>query len=606
MKSWSIGDVARLLGVKAHVIRYWESELPLLSPKKNISGRRAYTANDVRMLMRFRHLLYDRKFTIEGAKQRLWEEIGSGDPDVAARFAEIRTDLIDALMTVRRTRKSVGTGTGGEEMNETELTEKGLIARLRAAGQEHLFAWWDDRPARMKQRLLEHLSTLDLKLVGELRALMTAGGADGSGGTAGPGADGSPAGSPADGPRDAAAPADIVPAPYVPLRSSAADREAKAAGEEEIRRGRAAFLTVAGGQGSRLGFDGPKGMFPVTPLRGLTLFALFAEKLLAARRWYGARIPWLIMTGPDNHRATEEYFASHDWFGLGRETVRMFVQGSVPSLSPDGRLLMAPDGGLLFNPDGHGGVVEGLRGSGALEEMRVAGVDHLFYFQVDNPLVRVPDPLFLGFHLRARSRISAKVIAKAYPEEKLGAIVAKDGKPSVIEYSDLDPALMRARAPDSSLLFSQGSIAVHILDAGFLAEPGLHLPWHVARKKATTLNPVPGGTETGERDAVKMEMFVFDLIPLADRALFFETERAEEFAPLKNREGVDSIATCRDGQVEQAARWLSSCGVHVPRDNRGKPRHTIEISPLFAMDPAVLAARRGMLKDRIDEDTLLA
>jgi len=132
------------------------------------------------------------------------------------------------------------------------------------------------------------------------------------------------------------------------------------------------------------------------------------------------------------------------------------------------------------------------------------------------------------------------------------------------------------------------------------------MPWHMARKKAMTLIPDAEGTEIVEGDAVKMEMFVFDAIPLADRALFFETDRADEFSPLKNREGQDSIASCRQGQLEQAARWLEAVGVQVPRDEEGRPRHAIEISPLFAMDPLVLAARRGIVKDRIDEDTLLA
>jgi UDP-N-acetylglucosamine/UDP-N-acetylgalactosamine diphosphorylase len=198
------------------------------------------------------------------------------------------------------------------------------------------------------------------------------------------------------------------------------------------------------------------------------------------------------------------------------------------------------------------------------------------------------------------------VIEKAYPEEKLGSIVSSAGKGAVIEYSDLDEALMRARGEDGKLLYSQGSIAIHILDVAFLASPALRLPWHIARKKVRMLNPTPEGTEIIESDAVKMEMFIFDAIPAAGNALFFETERAEEFAPLKNREGLDSIESCQRGQVERAARWLTACGVEVPRDENGRSRHAIEISPLFAPDCEVLGARRGALKDRIDEETLLA
>ena len=643
MRAWTIGEVARLLGVKPHVIRYWESELPLLSPKKGLSGRREYSANDVRLLMRFRHLLYEQKFTIEGAKNRLWAELGSVPPDIAARFAEIRSDLIDALMTSRHTAASTAEwermppgepplDPPARPTMEPELdfepaasaaepavpvaepaasaaepavpfTEPAALSapavaapsdpaadlrrRFEAAGQGHLFAHWADRPPQMRNRLLDDLATLDLSEVQQLRNAVT-----GSPSPAGAGS--TLAGGP------------LEPAPYVALEESRRDPTASEEGEEAIRRGTCAFLTVAGGQGSRLGFDGPKGMFPVTPIRKLTLFALFAEKLLAARRRYGARIPWLVMTGPQNHAATEEYFRSMGWFGLGRDSVHLFPQAILPSLSPDGLLVMAPHGGLFFNPNGHGGVIDALRAAGLLEALESEGVHHLFYFQVDNPLVRVPDPLFLGFHCRAGSQVSSKVIAKAYPEEKLGVIVTSGGRPAVIEYSDLDPALMHERAPDGRLRYLQGSPAIHLLDVSFLKDPRLVLPWHLARKKAKTLNPAAGRAETQERDVVKLERFIFDSIPLAETALFFETEREEEFSPLKNREGLDSIETCRQGQVEQAARWLGDIGIRVPRDQQGRSVHAIEISPLFASDRTALAARRGQVPDSVDADTLLA
>ena len=443
MKSWSIGEVARFLGVKPHVIRYWESELPLLSPPKGLSGRREYSGNEIRLLMKFRHLLYDQKFTIEGAKKRLWEELGAGDPGLTARFAMIRADLVDALMTVRGEQEASPPG-AIDDMPERELRE-----RLGAAGQEHLFEHWNARPEQMKKRLLEDLASLDLVLVGQLRERL---------------AQGAAAGMPqprnvarSDREREGAAATahrgDIDPAPYVALAESRTDRAARELGEERIRRGRTAFLTVAGGQGTRLGYDGPKGMFPVTPLRRLTLFALFAEKLLAARRWYGVEIPWLIMTGPHNHEATTDYFERKEWFGLGRGSVRLFMQGSVPSLSPEGRLLMAADGGLFVNPNGHGGVIEALRRTGTLSAMQERGVEHLFHFQVDNPLARVPDPVFLGFHCRAEAQISSKVVEKAFAEEKLGVIVTSGGRPSVIEYSDLDESLMRARGAGGRLVY---------------------------------------------------------------------------------------------------------------------------------------------------------
>jgi len=588
MRSWSIGEVARLLGVKPYIIRYWESELPLLSPRKGLSGRREYSSREIRLLMRFRYLLHEKKFTIEGAKRRMWEELGTGEQDTAARFDAMRADLVEALMTLQRSRatdaqpsevESAGEGTIGP--GRKVMTEKQIRETCSEHGQGHLFNYWNARPAGLKQRLLSDLASLDFGKLDELRTWLA---------------------EPAPG-LSAEAP---TPAPYIPLDRSALDFEAKEIGDELIRQGKTGFLTVAGGQGSRLGFDGPKGMFPISPLRKLTLFALHAEKLLAARRWYDAQIPWLIMTSPSNREETEEYFRREDWFGLGSSSVLFFSQGMLPSLSPDGGLLMAPDGGLFLNPNGHGGVVSALTDSGVLQEVLDRGVEELFCFQVDNPLVRAPDPVFLGFHRREGSGMSSKVVEKAYPEEKLGVSANIGGRPCVIEYSDLDEKLMRAKGPDGKLIFSQGSIAIHVLKVDFLSDASLSLPLHLARKRVKALKPTPEGTEIGEEDAVKMEMFIFDAIPIAAKAIFFETERAEEFAPLKNREGLDSIETCVQGQIEKAARWLSGCGVEVPRDGAGRPAHGIEISALFAWDREVLAAKRGSLRDRIDEDTLLA
>ncbi len=567
MKTYGIGEVARLLGVKPYIIRYWESELPLLAPRKGLSGRRAYSGHDVQLLLKFKHLLYARKFTIEGAKRKIWEELGGTVPDSKGKIAAIRGDLVELLMTLQ------GRKGGGE------VTEQGIIQKYTSLGHGHLFEFWDARPEEMKRRLLEDLESLDADAVEGLRERLG---------------------------RAESRPREIVPAPYVSRSRVAADAEARQLGERLISEGRTAVLTVAGGQGTRLGYDGPKGMYPISPIRKLTLFAITAEKLLAARRRYGAEIPWLIMTSPQNHRATVEFFSTNGFFGLDRESIHFFTQGMLPSLTVDGGLLMAPDGGLFFNPNGHGGVIEALRSAGLLERISEAGVEELFYFQVDNPLVNVPDPAFLGFHRREGSQISSKVIEKAFIEEKIGVIALAGGKPTVIEYSDLGKDLMYAKGAGGGLLFSQGSIAIHLLNVEFLKSGRLALPYHLARKKVKTLNPVSGGTEILEREAIKFEMFIFDAIPLSDRALFLETDRAEEFFPLKNREGVDSVETCTRGQIEKFARWLAGCGVEVPRGEDGRSLHAVEISPLFAMDPQSLASKRGSLGDRINGETLLA
>ncbi|MBN2551582.1 MAG: UTP--glucose-1-phosphate uridylyltransferase, partial [Spirochaetales bacterium] len=386
------------------------------------------------------------------------------------------------------------------------------------------------------------------------------------------------------------------------------DAEARRRGESLISEGKAAFVTVAGGQGSRLGFDGPKGCFPISPIRKATLFQILAEKILAARRRYGCPLYWYIMTSPLNLEETRGFFESHDTFGLHEEEVLFFAQGLFPSLTEQGRLLLAEDGSLFQNPNGHGGTIAALKDSGCLDHMRSRGVEQLFFTQVDNPLVRIPDPDFLGVHAAEGSQMSSKVIEKLYPEEKIGVIGFADGKPAVIEYSDISEEQQHARDEEGKLLFSHGSIAVHIFELSYLSRHTGRLPLHVAQKTVRSWIPRRGGGVVEEREAIKFEMFIFDSLAGAARPLFFETSREEEFAPLKNRTGPDSIETCRQGMIQLAARWLRANGIAVP-EREGKPVCRIEISPAVAWDARSLAdalKQRGLFTvNRIDEDILL-
>jgi len=455
-----------------------------------------------------------------------------------------------------------------------------LVSRWTALGQKHLFDHWEARSAARRRRLLDDLAGLEPGLLAALQRSLP---------------DGLPAAR------------DFQPIGFLPRRQWQDRREARELGEELLREGKAGFLTVAGGQGSRLGFRGPKGCFPVSVIRQATLFQILAEKLLAGRRRYGGPLSWCIMTSPLNREVTVRFFREHGFFGLPESEISFFSQSLYPTLAPEGLLLLAASGGLLHNPDGHGGAIDGLRKTGLLGVLRDRGVEELFCFQVDNPLVRVPDPAFLGNHRLAASQMSSKVVAKSFPEEKLGSIGLIDGLPGVIEYSDLDAETMHARDARGRLLYSHGSIAIHILNVAFLAGGRLELPLHVARKAVRTFVPAEGAEGGGrleETEALKFEKFIFDAIPQARNPLFCETTREEEFAPLKNRSGGDSIASCRSGLEEQHVRWLEQAGVEVPR-RRGRSLHRVEISPLYAADAESLKVRLQSAVNRIDEDTLL-
>lgn len=385
----------------------------------------------------------------------------------------------------------------------------------------------------------------------------------------------------------------VEPAPALPAAPAAEQYElyerARKAGADAIRDGRVAAFTVAGGQGTRLGFDGPKGAFPTSPIRQATLFQLFAEMLRGIARRYGKLPPWYIMTSPGNHADTVAFFEKNGFFNLPKPDVIFFPQGQMPAFLPDGRIALAEKHRLSLGPDGHGGSLRALAESGSLEDMRKRGIDVISYFQVDNPLVHAIDPLFIGLHLLQNSEMSSKAVHKADDLERVGNFALADGKLSVIEYSDLPEALAHSKNPDGSRRFDAGSVAIHVLSREFVERltargAAASLPWHRADKK------LPVVDEKGQRvtpqtpNVVKLEMFVFDAIPLAKNPLVLFTRREEEFSPVKNAEGVDSAETARRDMVRRAARWLEAVQVQVPHSADGEPECTVEISPAFAVD----------------------
>jgi UDP-N-acetylglucosamine/UDP-N-acetylgalactosamine diphosphorylase len=395
-----------------------------------------------------------------------------------------------------------------------------------------------------------------------------------------------------------ALPRDIQPVQAFPRVADAARRglyiEAEKTGRALLGQGKIAAFLVAGGQGTRLGYDGPKGEYPVTPIKAKPLFQVFAEQLLNHGKTFGKPVPWYIMTSDINDAPTRAFFEKNKHFGLNPADVFFLQQGMMPAFSMDGQMLLGEKDSLALSPDGHGGSLRALHRSGAIADMHKRGVEHLSYFQVDNPLVHVIDPLFMGLHALTGSEMSTKTIPKSNALEKVGNLVVGDGATQVIEYSDLPESLAVQTNADGTLRFNAGSIGIHALSVAFVENLNtsghLKLPWHRAEKKVAYVDDTGKAIKPDKPNAVKLEQFVFDAIPLAKNAMAYSTERAEEFSPVKNAEGVDSPATCKRDQIRRAARWLTTAGAEVPVKN-GEPDAAIEISPLFAVSAEQLQGK---------------
>lgn len=359
-------------------------------------------------------------------------------------------------------------------------------------------------------------------------------------------------------------------------------------GVELLKQGEVALVTVAGGQGTRLGYDGPKGTFPITPIKKKPLFQYFSEKIIRAGKKFGHQFDWYIMTSKVNHDATKDFFESNSYFGLSPSKVHFFVQGMMPAIGFDGKLLLEAPDSLALSPDGHGGTLLALKTSGSLEKMKKDGVKYISYFQVDNPLVSTINPLFIGLHDLIGSEMSCIMLAKTGPFEKLGNFCIANDRLQIIEYSDMPKDLAELKGPDGKLLFIAGSPAIHILSRDFierLTKDGkLNLPWHRAEKKVPCINSEKIKILPEKPNAVKLESFIFDALPLAEKTLIFEARREDEFSPVKNPEGEDSIVSCRGMLMEKDARWLEASGLGIPRNNDGSLDCMIELSPLSFFD----------------------
>jgi UDP-N-acetylglucosamine/UDP-N-acetylgalactosamine diphosphorylase len=395
----------------------------------------------------------------------------------------------------------------------------------------------------------------------------------------------------------------IKPAPVITIPKTDAEKRRRAEtqklGESLIRKGETAVLIVAGGQGSRLGFEGPKGTLPLSPVKKKTLFQLLCESVKAASIRYNTEIPLLIMTSNENHDETVEFFHKNRFFDLNKDNINFFQQGRLPSITPKGELILKDEISIFENPDGHGGSLKALNDSGLLTRLINNGITELFYCQVDNPLVTIVDPVFLGYHRMEGAEISTKVIRRRNTDEKVGVCVEKDGKGAIIEYSDMKEEDMKALDDYGNILYWAGNTAIHILNLGLIKRINYHgfaLPYHRALKHIDSITP---DKKKIKLTGWKFETFVFDAIPFAQNACFMEVVRKEEFSPVKNSEGIDSVETARADMVTLYKDWLESEGFKVPTGTQ------VEISPLFALDKQEFSVKIKGTNIKFDSDVYI-
>jgi len=442
---------------------------------------------------------------------------------------------------------------------------------LSPHAQAHLLAFWDELAGGQRQSLAEEIRRIDFALVERLFKEKTAA-------------------------VNWAATSDrATPPPAARLAGTAnpfSRDEAVTRGRRALSAGQVAAVIVAGGQGTRLGFDHPKGMFPIGPVSESSLFRILFEKILATNRRYRVRVPLYIMTSHATHDETAEYLESQKRFGLPAEDVRLFCQGQMPAVDlATGKVILAAKHRIALSPDGHGGMLAALANCGGLDEMDERAIRHLFYCQVDNPLVPLCDPEFLGYHVLAESELSTQVIAKQDPLEKVGNLAMVDGRMTIIEYSDLPESVARKQNPDGSLHLWAGNTGIHVFDVQFLrrmSESASALPFHLARKKVPYIDAAGEVIEPDAPNAMKFERFIFDLLPAAERAFVMEVDARRAFAPVKNAPGDvrDTPESVQAQMIELHKQWLTSASAKV---ELGVP---VEISPLFALDESDVAARQ--------------
>ncbi|PJF16804.1 UDP-N-acetylglucosamine diphosphorylase [Paramicrosporidium saccamoebae] len=459
----------------------------------------------------------------------------------------------------------ISTQTSNHTNNHTSEIPSALRDKYVKAGQEHIFRWIDSLDSSELARFLAQLETFDIEQV--MKDFKAS--------------------------KDAAKEmtSRLQPAPLQATDVIHDDDHGKfwTIGLSAIKRGKVAVVTLAGGQGTRLGSSAPKGCFNIGLPSQMSLFEMQALRLRKLIKLADAKeLLWYIMTSAATHKATVDFFTTNNFFGLGEGGVKFFKQGELPALTEEGKIILKDKESLALSPNGNGGIYAALKEEGVLAELKTAGVEFVHMYCVDNALVRIGDPTFIGACIEKGTDCAAKTIKKTDPSESVGVFCRRqDGKMAVAEYSEFDANMAEKTDRDGNLVFNHANIANHFFSIPFLEKcANLSLPTHLARKKIPSIDEAGNPIKTALM-GMKLEKFIFDVFEHGEKPVVYQGDRDQEFSPLKNAAGADcdSPDHCRKAVLDLHGKWLIQAGAIVEGE--------VEISPLISYGGEGLEAWKG-------------
>lgn len=450
----------------------------------------------------------------------------------------------------------------------TKPVSQDLWELLSEHGQQHLVDFWDQLNSTQQQQLESQLRAIDLPQINSLYQQAT---------------------------KVESVAIDwsqVQQPPVKRLAHEASNRQAVVErGVEALRANQVGVVLVAGGQGSRLGFEKPKGLFPIGSISGRSLLEVLFNQITAIAKRYNSCLPLYLMTSPETDQPIRDFLEQHHCFGLAPEQVQLFCQDVMPAVDQQtGRILLQAPDALALSPNGHGGMLTAFANQGCLQNAQQREVKYLFYGQIDNPLLPICDPWLIGHHLLANSEMSTHMVKKVSPEEKTGIGMLTEDQLRIIEYNHLPAEIATQTDELGELVFWAGSIGSHIFSTDLLdraASLSTILPYHASSKTVPSLDSTGRLITPETNNAYKFERFIFELATVAENPILVEVDRQESFAPVKNAgsHATDTPEIAQQMMSNLYRGWLAATGITVAPDVE------IEIDPRWALDQAEVAAK---------------